>query len=430
MENVADLKLDDILKDNDNVVCGQVCAEPLTLTRCLVAAAARSAVPLTVFVGTLFSDTFDAAPANMRFRSYGAIGRASAIADRSALDILPEAYSRLPALFGSGLVRADVVLLQAALDENGVPSFGLASDYVLDAARRARTVIVEINEHVPWTYGTPWPRDLRVDHWVRAKVEPLELPAANEGQVAQAIARHVASIVPDGATVQVGVGSLPDATLNALRSHRHLGLHSGVLGDAGVRLIEEGVIDNSMKGVDAGISVTNTLCGSRASYRFAHKNRSIEVRHSRFTHDAGRLAQLAAFHAINSALEVDLSGQVNCEMVNSRQRGGIGGLPDFGRAARACPGGRSITVLPSTAAGGTVSRIVASLDGRPVTIGRADVDTVVTEHGIADLRGASLEERARRLIAVAAPEHRDALARQHATAGERQSTARDRGDHA
>jgi len=385
----------------------------MTLTRHLVADAGRLGIPLQVFVGTLFSDTFDHAPENIRFLSYGAIGRASVIADRAVLDVIPEPYSRLPGLFACGDVRSDVVLLQVALDANGVPSLSLASDYVLDAARRARVVIAEINEEAPWTYGTAWPADLRVDCWVRADTPPLALPLAKNDPVAAAIAEHVASLVPDGATLQVGVGALPDTMLIALRSHRHLGLHSGVLGDAGVRLMQEGAIDNSLKGVDHGISVTNTLCGSRAAYRFAHMNKSIEVRHSRFTHSAACLALLSRFHAINGALEVDLSGQANCEMLQGRQRGGIGGLLDFARAARACPGGRGITVLPAEGGRSKASRIVAHLGGRPATLGRADVDTVVTEYGTAELRGVPMQERARRLIAIAAPECRDELARQY-----------------
>lgn len=406
-----------LLRPGDTVVCGQVCAEPLTLTRRLVADANHMTVPLQVFVGTLFSDTFNVALENMRFLSYGAIGRASVLADRGALDIVPEPYSRLSSVFTDGKVASDVVLLQAVEDEQGALSFGLACDYVLDAARRARCVIVELNSAVPWTYGTRWPVDLRVDHWVRSDAAPLELAPSKDDPIATAIGRHVASIIPDGATLQVGVGSLPDATLKALSSHRHLGLHSGVLGDAGAALIERGVIDNTMKSADAGISVANTLCGSQRSYRLAHRNNAIEVRHSHYTHAAGALAQLSRFHAINGALEVDLSGQVNCEMLQGKQRGGIGGLPDFARAARAGAGGRSITVLPATAAGGKSSRIVSSLGGRPATIGRADVDTVVTEFGVADLRGVSMRERARRLIAIAAPDKREQLSREYRDQG-------------
>lgn len=403
----------DWLRPGDQVVCGQACAEPLTLTRRLVAECAERQLPVQVFVGTLFSGTFDAPPPSMRFLSYGAIGQASRIADRGVLDVVPERYSRMPSLFASGALRADVVLLQAAMAPDGSLSFGLACDYVIDAARRARVVIVEVNPMAPWTHGTPWPRDLRVDAWVHAAHAPVELAPPRMGAVEAAIAAHVATLVPDGATLQVGVGALPDASLDALRGHRALGLHSGVLGDAGVRLIDAGVIDNSRKGCDTGISVTNTVCGGAASYRFVDGRAAVQVRHSDDTHGVAVLARQACLHAINGALEVDLSGQVNCEQLQGRQRGGIGGLLDFARAARESAGGRAITVLPATAAGGKLSRIALSLGGRPATVGRSDVDVVVTEYGIAHLRNVPLRERARRLIAVAAPQFREGLEREY-----------------
>jgi acyl-CoA hydrolase len=391
------------------VVSGQACAEPLTLTRRLIAQCTEDPVAVQVFVGTLFSDTFDQAPPSMQFLSYGAIGRAARIADRGALDVLPERYSRLPGLFARGTLAADVVLLQTAIAESGALSFGLASDYVIDAARKARVVVVEVNPAVPWTHGTPWPSDLRVDVWVRAAYPPVEVMAPQMAATEHAIAKHVATLVPDGATLQVGVGALPDATLSALSGHRALGLHSGVLGDVGVRLMAAGVIDNSRKGSDAGVGVTNTVCGTSSTYRFVHQNTSVEVRHSDCVHGATALASLHRLYAINGAIEVDLSGQVNCEQLLGRPRGGVGGLLDFVRAARESLGGHAITVLPATAMSGTASRIVASLDGSPATICRSDVDVVVTEYGVAHLRDVPLHERAKRLIAIAAPQFREQL---------------------
>ncbi len=409
----GDFSLEGILRPNDTVVCGQACAEPMALTRCLVDFATRTGLPLTVFVGTLFSDTFDSAPGNMQFLSYGAIGKASVISDRGLLDVIPADYSQFPNFFSTGAIRSDVVLLQVALDDEGKMSLGLACDYVLDAAKNARVVVAEINNHVPWTYGGPDDLNLRVDYWIESDLPPVQLPPARDDSVAAMIAEHVADLVPNGATLQAGVGSLPDASLRALGSHRHLAIHSGMMCDSAVDLMKRGVIDNSRKVVDGGISVTNTLCGSLQTYQFAHKNRCLEVRHSRITHDAARLAELPDLHAINGALEIDLSGQINCEVIRSRYRGGVGGLLDFVRAARLSQHGRAITLLPSTAAGGGESRIVANLRERPATICRSDVDTVVTEYGVAHLRGATLQERARQLIAIAAPEHRDRLIWEH-----------------
>lgn len=402
-----------LLCAGDWIVCGQAAAEPLTLTRKLLAEC-DDAQPLTTFLGATMSTTFDAQlPAGMRFAAYGAIGRNASLADRGLLDVLPERYADLAGLFASGALRADVVLLQVAPGTGGqAPSLGLNHDYTLAAARRARVVIAEVNAAAPWTHGAALPDDLRVDRWVTADCAPLTVAARPAGPVEQAIARHLAGLIPDGATLQAGIGSLPDAAFLQLGSHRELGIHSGVLGDAAAQLVREGVVTNSRKGLDPGVSVTNTVSGSAGLYRWVHANPSVEVRASSYTHSAAVLAQLHRFCAINAALQIDLSGQVNCEAVDGKQRGGIGGLLDFCRAARqSSHGGRAITVLPATADGGRKSRIVADLGGNPVTVGRSDVDVVVTEFGVAELRNATLDQRAERLIAIAAPPFRDALAR-------------------
>lgn len=398
-----------LLQAGDCIVCGQAAAEPSLLARTLMREALPVA-PLTVFLGTTFSRSFDGpVPQGMRFLSYGAIGRTSRLADRGLLDILPERYSRLAMLFEQGRLKADVVLLQLAPGVDGAgPSCGLANDYAISAARRARVVVAQRNARMPWTHGTQWPADLRITHWVDGDEAPLEAESAPEDETTRAIAQHLAPCIPDRATLQTGVGALPDAMLRRLSGHRGLGIHSGVLSDAFLDLLEGGAADNAHKGLDAGVSVANTVYGTARLYDFVHRNPAVEVRHSSHTHDAGVLGRLHRFHAINTALQIDLSGQVNCEAVAGKQRGGIGGLLDFCRAARASAEGRSVTVLNSTAADGS-SRVLADLGSAPVTIGRADVDLVVTEHGVADLRDVSLDERAARLIAVAAPQFRDRL---------------------
>lgn len=399
-----------ILQPGDHVVVGQTCAEPRTLTRALVQQAPELG-SLNIFLGALFSDTFAGAlPPEMRFVSYGAMGQAADLARRGLLDVLPERISRLPALFEQGVLRADVVLVQLAPGVDGAPpSLSLANDHVLAAARRARVVVAELNPHAPWTHGAAWPADVPIHHWVDAELPPLELPAPPDSAVARAIAADVASVVGEGATLQAGIGALPDAALAGLHGHRALGFHSGILGDAAVALIERGAITNARKGVDAGLSVANTVCGTAPTYGFVHRNPAVRVLPPTHVHAAEVLARVGRLHAINGALQVDLSGQANCESVNGRAVGGIGGLLDFHRAARASEGGRGIVVLPATAAGGTQSRIVLDLGGNPATIGRADADCVITEHGVADLRNATLAERARRLIAIAAPEFRERL---------------------
>lgn len=400
-----------LLRAGDLIVCGQAAAEPLTLTRKLVAEGAGVA-PLTLFLGSTLSDTFAGPlPDGLRFLTYATLGRNAGLADRGLLEVLPERYSQVAPLFAGGTIPADVVLLQLAPGTGSrPPSLGLSNDYTVDAARHARLVIAELNPALPWTHGAELPPDIRIDHWVQADCAPLTLPPSPAGPVEQAIGAHVAGWVPDGATLQAGVGSLPDAVVLQLGSHRNLGLHSGVLGDAAAQLVRKGAITNTHKGMDGGISVAHTVSGGAELYQWINNNPAVHVRPAGYTHSGEVLARIQCLHAINGALEVDLTGQVNSESAGGRQRGGIGGLPDFSRAARqSASGGRAITVLPATTGSGQQSRIVVNLQGNPATVGRGDVDLVVTEFGVADLRHATLTQRAQRLVAIAAPQFREGL---------------------
>jgi acetyl-CoA hydrolase len=237
------------------------------------------------------------------------------------------------------------------------------------------------------------------------------MPDPQPSKVEVAVARHVASLVPDRATVQLGVGTLPVAVARALGGHRDLGVHSGVVSDVLVDLVEQGVVTNAYKGRDAGRTVTGGLFGTQRLRDFAQQSGSIDMRSVEYTHHIGVTASLAQFHSINSAIEVDLSGQANAEVAADRYLGAVGGQVDFVRGGSASVGGRSIIALPSTTPDGRHSRIVATLQGHPVTTARSDVDVIVTEYGVAHLRGCSLRERARRLLAIAHPDHREALIR-------------------
>jgi acyl-CoA hydrolase len=385
------------------VVVGQGTAEPLALTRALVRQ--RHAIGgLRVFLGAVFSDTFlPDATDGIAFCGYGAIGAASGLAKAGRLDILPLPYSRLPDAFGPDN-PADAVLIQLARSPSGL-SFGLAHDYVAAAARHARLVIAEINAQAPWTHGAEVPADFRIDHVIETEEPPCELKPARCGETEDRIGKLVASLVPDGATIQVGVGAIPDAILAALHGHRDLGMHSGMIGDRAIDLIEAGVVTNARKALDVGLTVAGTLFGTSRLNRFADRNPVLRVAPTTHTHGAASLSRLDRFTAINSAIEVDLTGQVNAEVANGRYIGAVGGQPDFVRGALAACGGRSIIALPSTAAGGTASRIVAKLSG-PVSGPRCDADIVVTEWGIAALRGKTLTERRKAMIAIADPKFR------------------------
>src|SRR5690606_8502564 len=244
--------------------------------------------------------------------------------------------------------------------EDGAPAdnLGLANDYVAQAATRARVVIAEVNPAAPWTCGARPPAGLRIDHAVPAANGPIEQPILPPTDTEQRIAAHVAAIVPDKASVQTGIGRLPDTVLSALAGHRGLGLHSGLLGDGAIALVESGAVTNAHKGIDVGISVSNILGGSRRTHRHFDRNPACRLRPAAYTHSVAVHARLSRLHAINSVIEVDLAGQANAEYDDGRWRGGVGGLADFVRGARLSPGGRSILMLASTTTDGARGRIV------------------------------------------------------------------------
>ncbi|WP_407187872.1 acetyl-CoA hydrolase/transferase family protein [Bradyrhizobium centrosematis] len=406
MPEHAPIDFSSLIREADLVVCGQATAEPVTLTEALMAQAGH--LPsFRMMVGPIFSDTFPAASApNVTFQSYGVIGNARRLARAGRLDVIPSNYSAFCADFAAHRHRADVVLVQLAQAGDGRLSASLSNDYVIDAARGARLVIAEINPDAPFTFGAEWPDEVPLHVRVTARRPPVELAATPPDDVSRRIAAHAASLIADGSTLQFGVGRIPDAILSSLSHLRDLGVHSGLINDAVVDLIERGAVTNAKKGIDAGLTVTNQVIGTRRLYRFVHENRTVSVRPTSYTHGQKVLARINRLVAINAALQVGLDGSVNSETLNGVAIGAIGGQLDFVRGANACPGGRAIIALPATASDGT-SRIVAHVEA--VTTPRADVDAIVTEWGIAELRGCGLSERARRMIAIAAPEHRDAL---------------------
>ncbi len=325
-------------------------------------------------------------------------------------EIVPVYISQTPGLIRSGALRVDVALLRVRPHTApGYYTTGVISDFTQALVDAARVVVAELDERLPLTADDALIPAEAIDHLVPAFGADILMPDPALSDVDQAIAQHVVGIIPDGATIQLGVGSLPAAVAAALHAHRDLGVHSGVVTDVLVDLVEAGVVTNARKGIDTGITVTGGLFGTERLRAYADGNPKIAMRASTYTHNQDTLGRLHALHAINSAIEVDLTGQVNSELAGGRYLGAVGGQLDFVRGAQRSPGGRSIIALPSTTADGKHSRIVASLDGRPVTCPRSDADMVVTEFGIADLRGCGLHERTRRLLAVAHPKFRDAL---------------------
>ncbi|RXV59159.1 acetyl-CoA hydrolase [Roseovarius sp. A46] len=401
-----ELRFADLIRPGDVVAWGQACGEPLRLTRQLMAQRHQIG-GFGAFIGISLGDSADPEHADcVRFRSFCGTGRNGRLAAAGKLDILPLHYSQLASVL---MRQVDVLMLQVTRHPNGGYSLGACCDYVAALIPAARLVIAEVNRQVPVTDARIDAR--QIDVMVEADYAPAAMTMQPPSRANRRIAAHVASLIDDGATLQFGLGATPDCVAALLLDRRHLGLHSGVLSDAGMALMASGAIDNSRKPIDAGLSVAGTLLGTPELLAFADSNTAIAMRPISHTHDTATIARLPAFTAINSALEVDLSGQANTESAGGRYLGTIGGAVDFSRGAQASEGGKAILALTATAQrrdGTLFSRIVPRLSG-PATVGRGDIGIVVTENGIADLRGQTLDERRRRLTAIADPAFRDDL---------------------
>jgi acyl-CoA hydrolase len=405
------LDLGAFLRPGDRIVWGQACGEPTTLVEALIAQA-EGIGNLSAFTATSFSGLLnETAAQRFNLSSMGAIGALRAVASTGRLNIIPCHVSQIGPMIEAGQIGCDVAFVQVSpADADGNHSYGLISDHVQAAVAKARVVIAEVNEQVPFTLGDAVLPASRIDCAVHVSRTPVEVSPAKIGETDQAIARYAADYVEDGSVIQVGVGAVPDAILRLLTDRRDLGVHSGMIGDGVVDLVEAGVITNVRKPIDPGVSITGALIGTRRLFEFASRNPQVGMRRSAYTHGEATLSRLEKLVTVNSALEVDLTGQVNAEQSGSAYMGGTGGQVDFVRAGIRSPGGHSIIALPATAKGGTISRITTNLSG-PVTTARSDVDVIVTEFGAAELRGQTLGERARRLVAIAHPDFRDELDR-------------------
>jgi acyl-CoA hydrolase len=409
----ADIDLAPFIAAGDAVMWGQAAGEPLVLTRALLQQREQLG-PIEAFIGASWSDSADPAFADhVRFRSYCGAGQNRRLAQAGVLDILPCPYSQLPVLIRSGQLRVDVLMLQLApADAEGRFSLSLAHEYLIPALDVARVILAEVNEQAPWTYGTRTISAEEIDLIVHTSRPPLCPPAARPSALEQAVAVRAAALIEDGATLQCGLGSLPAAILMQLADRRDLGVHTGAWVDPMATLARAGVISNARKSIDPGKSIAGVIMGGSTACNHAHLNPGVGFRPVEYTHSAAVLANIRNFVAINSALEVDLSGQINAEVAGGVYLGAVGGAGDFLRGARVSQGGLPIVALPSVGGSGEqrFSRIVAQLSG-PVSTSRSDAAIIVTEHGVADLRALSLSERRERMLALADPSFRESLER-------------------
>lgn len=337
---------------------------------------------------------------------------------REAVDVgrasyVPIFLSDVPQLFRSGSWPLDVALLHLSPpDAHGFCSLGTSVDCALAAAQTARIRIAQINPRMPRTLGDSFLHVSQLEHMVEVDEALPELPATSTDEIQLAIGQNLANLIPDGATVQLGIGGIPNAVLCSLVGHKDLGIHSEVISDGILDLVERGVITGERKTINRGKIVVSFLNGSGPLYDFVNDNPMIEMRPLDYTNDTRVILRLDNMIAINSALEIDLTGQVCAESIGSKIYSGVGGQMDFMRGAALSKGGKPIIALPSTAGGGTMSRIVPTLrPGAGVTTSRAHVHYVATEFGIANLHGLDLAERARTLIELAHPSYRDDLTR-------------------
>jgi 4-hydroxybutyrate CoA-transferase len=327
-------------------------------------------------------------------------------------DFVPVHLSEIPRLIACGALPIDVALIHIAPpDEHGFCSYGVGVECTKAAAEKAATVIALVNRQMPRSLGDAFIHVSRLTHVVEVDRPVLELPGAGRvGDTARAIGCHVAELIENGSTLQMGIGEIPDAVLLYLQSKRDLGIHTEMFSDGVVDLFEAGVVNGEAKTLHRGKIIASFVLGSRKCFDFLDNNPVVEFHPSDYVNDPFVISQNDKMVAINSALAVDITGQVSADSIGREIYSGFGGQLDFMRGASRSKGGRPIIALPSTAKGGRISRIVDALsEGSGVVTTRADVHYVVTEHGIARLHGKSLRERARELIAVAHPSFREEL---------------------
>ncbi len=326
-------------------------------------------------------------------------------------DYTPCFFSEVPRLFRDGTLPVDVALISLSTpDENGYCSLGTSVDYTKEAAKSAKLTIAQINEEMPRTMGDSKIHISEIDYIVEGNMPIPVLNPPKISEIERAIGEHCASLIEDGSTLQLGIGAIPDAVLLFLKDKKDLGIHSEMISDGVVELYEAGVITNKMKTLHPGKMVVTFLMGTKRLYDFVNNNPDIEMYPVDYVNDPCVVMKNYKMVSINSCIQVDLMGQVVSDSVGKKQFSGVGGQVDFVRGASMAKDGKSIIAMPSTAAKGTVSRIVSLIDeGAAVTTSRNDVHYIVTEYGMANLKGKTLKDRGRALINIAHPNFREEL---------------------
>jgi 4-hydroxybutyrate CoA-transferase len=404
------------IRSGDRVWIHPGCNTPTLLVNAMVARASELENVEVAHILTL-ADAPYADPGmegHFRHRSLFTGANVRRAVNEGRADFVPIHLHDVPALISRGQMPIDVALIHISPpDEHGFCSYGVGVDATKTAVEHARTAIAMVNRQMPRTLGDSFVHVSKLTRVVEVDEPVLELPMSAEvSEVARRIGENIAALIPDGATIQMGIGEIPDAVLDYLKDKKHLGVHTEMFSDGLVDLFEAGVVTNERKTLHRGKIVASFVIGTRRAFDFVDNNPFMEFHPNEYVNDPFVVARNDAMVAINSALSVDLTGQVCADSIGTRIYSGFGGQLDFIRGAARSKGGVPIIALPSTAKDGAVSRLVDTLaPGSGVVTTRADVHYVVTEYGVTNLYGRSLRERARSLIEIAHPDFREELER-------------------
>ena len=401
------------IKSGDTVVVGHACAEPQTLTRAMseryqelenVKVVHRVGQGKSLYVQPKTEGHF------RHISLFGGPSTRQAIAEGRA-DFIPRNISEIPELFTEGYIPLDVALVTVSPpDEHGFCSLGISIDYTLKAAKSAKTIIAQVNNNMPRTHGDSFLRVEEIAYFVPVDEPLIEIPRPEITEAEKAIGAYIADLIEDGSTLQLGIGAIPDAILFALKDKRDLGIHTEMFSDGVMELVEAGVINCSKKTLHPNKIVSTFIMGTKDLYEWVDDNAFIEMHSEDYVNDPYVIAQNYKMVSINSALQVDVLGQVAADTLGPRQYSGVGGQVDFIRGVKRA-GGKSIIAMRSTAAGGKVSRIVPALyEGTAVTTTRTDVDYIVTEYGVAELNAKTNQQRLKALIEISHPDFREQIA--------------------
>ncbi len=406
------------IRSGDHLVYSHAAACPSTINRVLIDHK-EDYRDVSIFHMLYVGDAVHLAPGvekHFRLRSSFLNDVSRKAVEEGRADFYPCYFQQLPAMFDIKSFPVDVAVIQVTPPDNdGYCSFGVSVDYIKAACRNAHTIIAEMNDRMPRTLGPENKIAVTDLHYIVEVSHPLpEVQKSTIGELEKKIAHHCSSLIDDGATLQIGIGAIPDAVLMLLDDRKDLGIHTELFTPGIVDLVKKGVITGKRKTFHQEKIIYTFLMGDRETYDFADNNPMLEAYPVDYTNSPFNIAKNDKMIALNSCIEVDFNGQVAAESIGSYTYSGTGGQVDYVQGARLSKGGKSIMALPSTAVGGTISRIVPFLkQGAAVTTSRNDVDYIITEYGIAHLRGQSLRERAKQLIEIAHPDFREELERNY-----------------